>query len=239
MNTINLSKQTINLSKGQTINLSKDNSGLNKVMIGLGWDENKGQMRTETYIKEPGFLGKLFGAKPQEVTRAVYKKSDADYDLDAWLYVVDSSKRAYNMDMADLLYYGNKHLNKSKGELAWHHGDNLTGAGEGDDEQMSLTLNNIPSEYNEVLVGVTIYRGWDRNQTFGDIDNIFVRVVDERDNFEICRYESRDVSNEYKDCYSFIVGKFIRQGSDWEFKSIGKGTKDKDIGDAVRNNASM
>lgn len=236
MSVVNLSKQTINLSKGQIINLSKDNSGLNKIMIGLGWDENKGHMRTETYMKQPGFLGKLFGEQPREVTRQVWVgKSGADYDLDAWLYLVDGG---YNPDMSNLLYYGNKYLNKSKGEVAWHHGDNLTGGSgvRGDDEQMSLTLNNVPSEYNEILVGVTIYRGFDRNQTFGDIENIFVRVVDERDNFEICRYESRDVSNEYKDCYTFIVGKFIRRGSEWEFESTGKGTRDRDIGTAVRNN---
>lgn len=237
---INLSKQTINLTKGQIINLSKDNHGLNKIMIGLGWDENKGHMRTETYMKQPGFIARLFGAQPQQVTKEIWvEKNGTDYDLDAWLYLSKPVNRGYNFNSSDLLYYGNKHLNKSRGEAAWHHGDNLVGGSgvRGDDEQMSLTLNNVPSEYNEILVGVTIYRGSDRNQTFGDIQNVFVRVVDERDNFEICRYNSGDVSNEYKDCYTFIVGKFIRKGNEWEFESIGRGTRDKDISSAVKSNS--
>lgn len=232
MSSINLSKQTVNLSKKQVINLSKASEGLKGVMVGLGWDEAEAGYREVTEIVNPGFLGKLFGAQPKEVTKRIYKSKEYDYDLDAWIAFMQDGK-IVNAG-TDVLYFGNKDIYRNGVNLAHHHGDNLTGAGDGDDEQIDINLDKLPEEYNGVVIGVTIYSARERHQEFGDIKNFFVRVVDTKDNFEICRY-SDSVAHEYKDCYTFIVGKIYKDKGEWQFKSEGYGTRDENIMSAVRN----
>lgn len=232
MGAINLSKQTVNLSKSQVINLSKSSEGLKKVMIGLGWDEAKRGTKTVKQTVNPSLIGKLFGAKPKVVESVVTVNPSANYDLDAWICfmkqgkTVDSSK--------SLLYYSNKDISNRGKNFAHHCGDNLTGAGDGDDEQIIIDLDNIPLEYDGVVIGVTIYSAESRHQTFGEIDNMFVRVVDQNDDFEICRYTDT-IADEYKDCYTFIVGKLYKDKGEWQFKSAGYGTKDGTIKKAVHN----
>lgn len=222
MGTVNLSKQTVNLTKSQVINLSKStDEGLKNIMIGLGWDEKKAKV-----TKKAGFFAKLFGASD------VVEKSGYEYDLDAWICMMKDGKAMQGTE--SLLYFGNKDLKKGKKHYAHHHGDNLTGAGDGDDEQIDIMLDEIPEEYNGIVIGVTIYSAKARKQSFGDIENFFVRVVDSRDDFEICRY-SDSVAEDYKDCYTFIVGKLYKDKGEWQFKSAGYGTHDGDISSAVKH----
>lgn len=231
MGTVNLSKVTVNLTKGDVVNLSKQSAGLKKVIVALGWDENKGKTRTVTETVQPGLLGRLFGAQPKEVTRKV-ETSQYDFDLDAWVCLLKDGNVAPG---ESIVYYGYKDARDNNGNTFIHHcGDNLTGEGEGDDEQIIINLDKIPSDYNGIVVGVTIYKGYSRDQTFGDIDNMFVRVVDTNDNFEICRY-SDSIAQEYKNCYTFIAGKLYKDKGEWHFKSAGYGTQDKSIESAVHN----
>lgn len=227
---INLSKQTINLSKSEVINLSKQAEGLSDVMIALGWQENRDKYTEVERVIEPGFIGKLFGAQPKVVKQRVYQEKKYEYDLDAWVVFMDNGKPVSGA----ILYYGNKDMYNKGSNFAHHCGDDLVGGGKGDNEQIILKLNDIPSKYDGALVAVTIYQAKQRGQQFSNIKNMFVRVVDKKDNFEICRYED-SIAQEYKDCYTFIVGRLYKENGEWQFAADGYGTQDGSIGDAVHN----
>ena len=212
MGTVNLAKKTVNLSKSETINLSKSSDdGLKEVLIGLGWDE--------ATKSSGGFLSKLFGGNSGQ--------SQYDFDLDAWAAFGKNGV----FDSSNICYYGKLNFEKKGNLVAKHHGDNLTGAGAGDDEQITIHLDKIPEEFNQILIGVTIYQAASRHQSFADIKNTFVRVVDKRDNFEICKYED----NLGKDSTTFIVGSLYKDKGDWNFKAAGIGTKDSSISAAATN----
>lgn len=220
MSTVNLTKQTVNLSKGQKINLSKtaENNSLDSVMIGLGWDPAVATREVEV---QPGFFGKLFGKK--STIKTVHVTNASDIDCDAWVALFDKKG-----NKLETIYYGNRHYDNDK---IYHHGDNLTGAGDGDDEQITLKLSQLDKKVYEILVGVTIYSAKSRNQSFGMIENLFARVVDNKDNFEICRFDTKDFSGNPNDT-NFIVGRFVLD-SEWNFEAIGTSDKSATILDAV------
>lgn len=228
--TVNLSKTTVNLSKSDKINLSKSSEGLSKITVALGWDEASAENGTETisYTKKPGLIGKLFGSKTSDETRTVtISRKAKSMDLDAWVCLMENGKVEKTTDHT-LCYYGNLTI----GNYIKHSGDNLTGAGEGDDEQIVINLDKIPDKYDGILVGVTIFNAKYKRQSFKDIKNFFVRVVDNRDNFEICRY-SDNVSEEYSDSTTFIVGKIYKESGEWKFSACGNGITANDIKDAA------
>ena len=227
---INLTKQTINLSKQQVINLSKQAEGLSDVMVALGWQENQAGYTEVEHVVEPGFIGKLFGAQPRVVKQRIYNEKKFEYDLDAWVVFMEK-----NIPVSGaVLYYGNKDMYSNGVNFAHHCGDDLVGGGKGDNEQIMLKLNDIPSKYDGALIAVTIYQARQRNQQFSDIKNMFVRVVDKKDNFEICRYED-SIAQEYKDCYTFIVGRLYKENGEWQFATDGYGTQDGSISDAINS----
>lgn len=189
---------SVSLQKGQKVSLSKDNAGLSKVMIGLGWDE--------VQQKKKGF----FSAKPQDI----------DCDASAFL-LIDGKLR----DKKDIVYFGN--LRHPSGTVQ-HMGDNLTGAGEGDDEQILVDLAQVPSEYDRIVVVVNIYQAVQRKQHFGLIQNAFIRLVDGRNNTEMCRY---NLTDDYSGMKAMIFGEVYRHNGEWKFNAIGQGTTDPGIGE--------
>lgn len=233
MSTVDLSKKTINLSKGEKINLSKSAEGLTKIMVGLGWDPAEDDYTEEiTEVIKPGFIGKLFGAKERTVTKTVTVRNSNNetIDCDAWLALLQGGKL---VDNNDIIYYAHKDFFNNDGDrVVHHHGDNLTGEGEGDDEQITINLKGLPAKYDSIVIGVTIYRGAEKRQSFGSIRNTFIRVVDDRDGFEICRFDQAEVA-ENKDAITFIAGKLYKDKGEWQFTATGKGTKDKSIGEAA------
>ena len=237
MATVNLSKQTVNLSKSQVINLSKSSEGLKQVMIGLGWSEAQAKRvtRTVTQTIQPGFFGKLFGAQPKTITReeVVSSGNGFEYDLDAWVAFMQNGKiRTFD----DVCYYGRKDMFSNNGRFIHHCGDDLTGGGDinADNEQIFIDLDKIPDKYNGAVIGITIYQGKMRGQKLGDIQNTFVRVVDTKDNFEICRY-AEGIADTYDNCITFLVGKLYKDKGEWHFKADGVGTRDGNISEAVAN----
>ena len=172
---------SVSLQKGQKVSLSKDNAGLSKVMIGLGWDE--------VQQKKKGF----FSAKPQDI----------DCDASAFL-LIDGKLR----DKKDIVYFGN--LRHPSGTVQ-HMGDNLTGAGEGDDEQILVDLAQVPSEYDRIVVVVNIYQAVQRKQHFGLIQNAFIRLVDGRNNTEMCRY---NLTDDYSGMTAMIFGEVYRHNGE-------------------------
>lgn len=204
-NTVNLSKQTVNLSKSETVNLSKISGGnLKDVMVGLGWDPAK-----------IGLLARLFGGQL------------AEYDLDAYVILLKDGK--FSGRTSDIVYYKNLEYTHKGKDVIKHMGDDLTGRGAAKDkEQIYIDLSNLPKSVSDVVVAVTLYKGYEKEQSLGNVSNTFIRVVDKNDNFELCNYGSKVISEDFN-AQSFIAGKFYKEGSDWQFKAIGESSRAKSI----------
>lgn len=189
---------SISLQKGQKIDLTKSGSGgLRQAMVGLGWDaapQGGG-----------GFLRNLLGRKPQEI----------DCDASAILCGKNGKLVSNHIEQC-CVYFGN--LRHSSGAIV-HQGDNLTGEGEGDDEQIMVDLSRMPSDIDKIVFVVNIYDAKEKNQHFGMIRNAFIRLVNMDSNTEICRY---NLSDNYSDMTGLIVGEIHRKNGEWEFNAIGK-----------------
>ena len=183
----------INLQKGQTIVLDKKDYDLSKLTMGLGWD----------IAKSGGGLGGLFGG-------------GKNFDLDSFALLLAANDKMKN-SQEDTIYYG--HLNSADRTVV-HSGDNLTGEGEGDDEQIVLQLNQIPEQYQKVILGVSIYQAIERKQHFGMVANAFVRAVDARGR-EIARYNLSG-NSEYDGKISMLMGEVYRHQGNWKFRALGE-----------------
>lgn len=195
----------INLQKGQRVDLTKGNAGLSQILVGLGWDPVQ---------KSSGLLGSLMG------------KSAPDIDCDASVIMLDETGKI--RDKNHLIYYGNL---KSMCGSVRHTGDNLTGDGEGDDEQVIVDLTKIPSNVNKLIFVVNIYDCVRRKQDFGLIRNAFIRVVNQSSNQELMRY---NLSEDYVGMTTLIVGEIYRYNTDWKFAAIGQGTRDASLSEIVK-----
>lgn len=189
---------SISLQKGQKVSLSKEHAGLSQVLVGLGWDEAQ-QTR-----------GGFFAPKPKPI------------DCDASALLLRNGKLC---DKADIVYFGN--LSHMSGTVQ-HMGDNLTGAGEGDDEQILVDLSRIPAEYDRIVIVVNIYQAVQRKQHFGMIQNAFIRLVDKRGNNEMCKY---NLTDNYSGMTAMIFGEIYRHNGEWKFNAIGQGTNDPGLGE--------
>lgn len=206
----------INLQKGQTIDLRKNDKGenfydLSTVTIGLGWDVRQ---------KQSGFLGKLFGAA-----------KEVDYDLDAVALLLDESGKVANLGRTaqgqngrqinlfegDIIYYNS--MKHPSGHI-WLTGDNRTGDGEGDDEQIIVKLDSLDERFQKILFVVAIYQGKANNQHFGMVENAFIRAVDAKGK-EITKYSlSGDAS--LNGMCSMIFSEVYRKDGGWKFRAIGE-----------------
>lgn len=189
---------SVSLQKGQKVSLSKEHAGLSKMMVGLGWDEAQKAK------------GGFFAPKPKPI------------DCDASALLLKNGKLC---DKSDIIYFGN--LGHKTGAIQ-HMGDNLTGAGEGDDEQIFVDLGRIPAEYDRIVVVVNIYQALQRKQHFGMIQNAFIRLVDQRNNNEMCRY---NLTDDYSGMTAMIFGEIYRHNGEWKFSAVGQGTTDPGLGE--------
>lgn len=203
---------SISLQKGQKVNLSKDNAGLAKVIVGLGWDEAK-----PSGGGGGGFFATLFGGGAATTHQAI--------DCDASAIMLKNGKF---VDRTDLVYFGNL---KHKSGTVNHMGDNLTGEGEGDDEQIVIDLSRVPAEYDKIVIVVNIYQAVQRKQHFGMIENAFIRLVDARNNKEMCKY---NLTENYSGMTAMIFGEIYRHNGEWKFNAMGNGTTDPGIGELCR-----
>jgi tellurium resistance protein TerD len=138
----------------------------------------------------------------------------ADFDLDASAFLTAGGKCRSD---ADFIFYNN--LKSADGSVE-HTGDNLTGEGEGDDEQIKVELGGVPTDVDKLVVAVTINEADNRGQNFGMVSEAFVRIVNATDNAEIARYDlSEDASTET----AMIFGELYRAGTDWKFRAVGQG----------------
>lgn len=141
--------------------------------------------------------------------------SGADFDLDTAAFMVDEGGRCPTEK--EFVFYGN--LEHTSGSVK-HLGDNLTGGGDGDDEQILIDLSLIPANISKIAFTVTIYDADNRRQNFGQVSNSFVRIVDEATGTEIIRY---DLGEDFSIETAIVVGELYRNGTEWKFNAIGSG----------------
>lgn len=138
-----------------------------------------------------------------------------DFDLDTSIFLLGASGKVNSDD--DFVFYGNlKHVSGS----VEHLGDNLTGAGSGDDEQIKIDLSKVPSNVEKIDFTVTIYEADTRNQNFGQVENAFIRVVNSATGEELIRY---DLSEDFSIETAVIVGELYRNKGEWKFNAVGSG----------------
>ncbi len=141
----------------------------------------------------------------------------AEFDLDASAFLIKADGKVRSD--ADFIFYNN--LSSSDGSVK-HLGDNRSGAGDGDDEKLTVDLSKIPSNIEKIAFSVTIHDGEARRQAFGQVNNAYIRVVNTSDNNELARYDlSEDGSSET----AMIFGELYRAGAEWKFRAVGQGFK--------------
>jgi tellurium resistance protein TerD len=189
------------LEKGDKFAIAK---AITKFRIGLGWDES-----------------------------ATSKPIDIDAHAFGCVAKPDGSPTFYN-DASHAVTYANGALQKNAdksfqsadGSIV-HSGDNRTGNGAGDDESIVIDSSLLPAEITEISIFLTIHEAASRGQTFGQISNSFVRLLNEDSGDELARY---DLQNEFATAITIQVGSLIKGAAGWEFKAIGAGTATNDLG---------
>lgn len=188
----------VNLKKGQKVSLTKEApAGLSEVVVALGWDEASAEKKG------------LFAKKPQPI------------DCDATAIMLKGGKLTGGN--SDIIYYGN--LMHISGAVK-HMGDNLTGAGTGDDEQIVVNLPAVPQEYDKIVFIVNIYQADKRGQHFGMIKNAYIRVFEMKNGNELCRF---NLSENYDTLTAMIFGELYHKDGEWKFNAVGDGTHDVSI----------
>ncbi|MCK5899114.1 MAG: TerD family protein [Methylococcales bacterium] len=175
----------VSLNKGGRLSLSKENPGLKKIQVGLGWDERQTDGLT--------------------------------YDLDASAFILTASGKVRND--ADFIFYNNL---KGADNAVEHMGDNLTGDGDGDDEiiKLDLLLLDNQTDIEKIAMVVTIHDASAKNQNFGQIENAFIRIVNDETQQEIVRF---DLTEDYSVETAMIFGEIYKKGNEWRFSAVGQG----------------
>ncbi|MBR1420435.1 MAG: TerD family protein [Selenomonadaceae bacterium] len=136
-----------------------------------------------------------------------------DFDLDAAAFLLGANGKVPSDDY--FVFFNNK-----KNSGVEHMGDNLTGAGDGDDEEIKVNLDQVPANVDRIEFTVTIYEATERKQNFGQVSNAFIRVVDSDKNEELIRY---DLGEDFSIETAVVVGAIYRQAGEWKFQAIGSG----------------
>lgn len=137
------------------------------------------------------------------------------FDLDASIFLVGDDGKV--LSDQHFIFFNN--ATSPDGSVA-HQGDNRTGDGEGDDEQVKIALGNVPADVKKAVFAVTIYDAETRKQNFGMVSNAYIRIVNEDNNTEIARYDlSEDASTET----AMVFGELYRHNGEWKFKAVGQG----------------
>lgn len=139
----------------------------------------------------------------------------ADFDLDASVFLLSGNGKVTND--GDFVFYNNK---KHASGSVVHQGDNRTGEGEGDDEQIFVDLSKVPANIEKIDFTVTIHEAEARKQNFGQVSNAYIRVLNSDGNKELIRY---DLGEDFSIETAVVVGELYRHGSEWKFNAIGSG----------------
>ncbi|MDR3091624.1 MAG: TerD family protein [Clostridiales bacterium] len=139
----------------------------------------------------------------------------SDFDLDASVFLLNGAGKAASEK--DFVFYGNK---KHESGSVEHTGDNLTGAGDGDDEQIKVDLSLVPASVEKIDFAVTIHQAEERKQNFGQVSNAFIRIFDETTGAGLISY---DLGEDFSTQTAVIVGELYRNAGEWKFNAVGNG----------------
>jgi tellurium resistance protein TerD len=139
----------------------------------------------------------------------------ADFDLDASAIMCGADGKV--LSDKHFVFFNNM---KSVDGSVEHTGDNVTGEGEGDDEVIKVALTTVPADVEKIVFPVSIYEGGTRGQSFGQVRNAFIRVVNQADGSEITRY---DLSEDFSTETALVFGELYRNGAEWKFRAVGQG----------------
>ena len=137
------------------------------------------------------------------------------FDLDTAAFLTGANGKVTSD--ADFVFYNN--LRHPSGSVT-HLGDNLTGAGDGDDEQIKVALDQVPANIEKISFTATIHEAVQRSQNFGQVSNAYIRVIDEATNTELIRY---DLGEDFSIETAIVVGELYRHNGEWKFNAIGSG----------------
>lgn len=163
--------------------------------------------------KDPSLNNIVLAAGWDVAKKGFFSFGAADLDLDLSALLLNENDKL--MGEEGLIYFNNQ-----RGRGIFLHNDNRTGAGDGDDEKISITLNNLPANCKKVIFSVNIYQAAQRKQDFSKVRNAYVRILnsDKRDS-EVCRY---NLSEDGGNATSLIFAQLEKAGSDWNFKAVGE-----------------
>lgn len=196
----------VSLKKGEKVELRKSNGAtLHHVVVGLGWD-----------AKLPPQKGGILG----------FFQSQPKIDCDASVVMFQNGKF---VSQGDIIYYHNL---QHSSQAVRHTGDNRSGKGDGDDEQIIVNLDKLPPEYDQLFFVANIYEATRRNQHFGMIQNAFIRIVDQDTNTEIYRF---DLADSYDGMKSMKFGILYKQDNNWKFHALGEGTTDDSLQNLIKS----
>ena len=138
-----------------------------------------------------------------------------DFDLDASVFLLAESGKVRSD--ADFIFYNQ--LQSGCGSVV-HTGDNRTGEGDGDDESVKVDLVRVPPDVQRIAITVTIHKAEEKRQSFGQVSNAFIRIVNDATGAEVVRY---DLSEDYSTETAMVFGEVYRNNGEWKFKAIGQG----------------
>lgn len=192
----------LTLTKGQNLSLTKTDPDMKKAMLGLGWDARS--------------------------------TDGVEFDLDASAILVGANGKVRSDN--DFVFYnqmgdvtlpgsapGKPALFDPAKASVMYQGDNRTGEGDGDDEQVLVDFDRIPSDIERVAFTVSIYDADKRAQNFGQVRNAFIRLVNDSTGVEVVRY---DLSEDYSTETALIFAEVYRNGGEWKFRAVGQGYRD-------------
>ncbi|MGL5821380.1 MAG: TerD family protein [Sarcina sp.] len=176
----------LNLNKNDILDLTKKDPGLDKIMLGAGWDVTK---------------------------KGLFSIGKKDYDLDLVAILLDENGKLTKQE--NVICYSNM---RQQGITL--HGDNRTGEGSGDDEQITVELSKLQNTCSKVIFAVTIYDAIKRKQSFDQVNNAYIRLLNqEKRNTEICRFNLSDHANGKT---ALVFAELYNENGSWNFKAIGE-----------------
>lgn len=196
---------SISLKKGDNVYLTKNGEGSQSIIVGLGWREVE-------QSKPRGVTAKLL---------SYFEDPKPDIDCDAIAVICGEDGKCSGKN--DMVYFSN--LNHISGCVT-HLGDNMTGIGDGDDEQITINLKDIPDNYSKIVLAINIYRSKERKQNLGMLREAYIRIIAEDTSEEICRFEMPEDCSQKT---AMIFGELFRDNGEWCFAALGEGTDDKNI----------
>lgn len=210
----------ISLKKGQGVSLKKKEDDLSLVTIGLGWDVKE---------QKKGLLDGIFG-----------KKKEEEYDLDVIAFLCEADGKIHNLGdttdgkptlkNGDIVFFNS--MNHHSGHI-WLTGDNRTGAGDGDDEQIIVKLNELSDRYTKIVFIVQIYNALTLGQNFGNVNNAYIRAVNSQ-NRELVRFDL-SAGEAFVSYRSILFAELERESDGWKFNALGLPSKEDSFISYIKN----